>query len=182
MRSVGILLVSLSVGGLCGCSDFLGDKGDAHNPGTQLGSFHVAATLASSTCGEGALGSGPGWEFDVQLARDDGALYWNNGVEIITGELAPDRTTFSFTTAVVVDMRTEESLGMPPCSVRRDDTASGALDSPTEPVHAFTGTLGYTFAPTVDSECSDLLPPSEQPVFAALPCSMSYTVEGALAE
>jgi hypothetical protein len=173
-RRVGVLLAAMLP---LGCSDFLGDKGDAHQPGTVLGKFHVAAALQSSTCGQGALGAEANWEFDVELARDDGALYWNNGVEIITGQLAADRTTFTFSSAVIVDMRTEETLGMPPCSVRRDDTATGALDSPNDPVHAFTGALGYAFAATVDSECSDLVPPSETATFATLPCSMSYAVQ-----
>ena len=173
-RILGVLAAAVLS---AGCSDFLGDKGDAHQPGTVLGTFHVNATVGSSTCGQGALGADSSWEFDVKLARDDGALYWNNGAEIITGELAADRTTFSFTSAVVVDMRTEETLGMPPCSVRRDDNATGTLDSASEPVHAFTGSLGYAFAATIDSECSDLVPPSETAAFATLPCAMSYSIE-----
>ena len=170
-----VAAASLSM--LVGCGDVFGTK-DAHHPGTDLGSFQVTATLTSSTCGEGALGAGSTWEFEVQLARGDSALFWNNGAEVITGALDEDRQSFSFQSAVEVDMRTEEDLGKPPCAVRRDDNASGVLDSADDPVHGFTGTLGYAFSPTEDSECSDLLPPSEAPVFAALPCSMAYAVEG----
>lgn len=177
-RRVAALVVATALLS-AGCSDFLGDKGDAHQPGTVLGTFHVKATVGSSSCGQGALGAEASWEFDVKLARDDGALYWNNGAEVITGQLAADRTTFSFVSAVIVDMRTEETLGMPPCSVRRDDSATGTLDSPDDPVHAFTGSLGYAFAATIDSECSDLVPPSETAAFATLPCSMAYSLEAA---
>jgi hypothetical protein len=84
--------------------------------------------------------------------------------------------TFSVEGTVVVDMRTEETLGYPPCSIQRQDVAAGALDDPGDDVRGFSGTLSYGFAPTVDSECSDLVE-GEQPVFAALPCSMIYDLE-----
>src|SRR5262245_45216722 len=98
-RSGALVLVALAV---AGCGDILGDKGNAHQPGTDLGMFHVTAQRTSSTCGEGALGAGPTWEFDVRLSRSERTLYWNNGAEVIAGQLAEDNQSFSFTSAVVV--------------------------------------------------------------------------------
>jgi len=152
---------------------------DPHHPGTQLGSFHVTAARTSNGCGEGALGTTGSWEFDVKLARQDGQLFWDNGVEIISGVLAADHVSFSFQSGVAVDMRTEDDVGMPPCSVGRTDAATGVLDSPDDPVHGFTGTLGYSFAPTADSQCDDLVSPlpGKMQVFAALPCAMAFDLD-----
>lgn len=174
-----MLIVAAAASG--GCGDMFGDK-DAHQPGTALGTFHVAATSTTNDCGQGALGSAASWEFDVKLSRDDGTLFWNNGQELISGALGADGKTFSFGTHVVVDMRTEEQAGMPPCSVDRADTASGALDTADENAASFDGSLSYAYSPTQDSLCSDLVAgsdmPGSEPVFAALPCTMAYQLTG----
>ncbi|HSO00764.1 MAG TPA: hypothetical protein VLS89_20870, partial [Candidatus Nanopelagicales bacterium] len=102
MRCLFVLLLPA----LAGCGDIFGNK-DAHQPGEALGTFHVAGTRTSNTCGEGALGSTPTWEFDVQLAREDGILSWDNGATIVIGALAEDGVTFSIEATVVVDMRSE---------------------------------------------------------------------------
>ena len=162
---------------LAGCGEIFGDK-DAHQPGEALGTFHVVGTRASSTCGEGALGSGANWEFDVDLAREGDALYWDNGAQIVVGSLAADGVSFLIETGVVVDMRTEETLAYPPCSLERRDAASGALKDAEEEIIGFSGTLSYSFSPTADSECWDLIE-GETATFAALPCSMSYALEAA---
>lgn len=165
----------------CGCGDMFGDK-PAHQPGTALGTFHVAATATTNDCGQGALGSTSSWEFDVKLSRQDGTLFWNNGQELISGALGADGKTFSFGTHVVVDMRTDDQAGMPPCSVDRADTASGTLDTPDENAAKFDGSLSYAYSPTADSLCGDLVAgsdtPGAQPVFAALPCTMGYDLTG----
>ena len=160
---------------LTGCDNLFGDK-DAHQPGEQLGTFHVTGTRTSNTCGEGALGSTPTWEFDVDLAREDGVFYWDNGAQIVVGTLAEDGVTFSIEAAVVIDMRGEENLAYPPCSIERRDVAAGALASEGEAVEEFEGSLSYRYAPTLDSECVDLIE-GEVPIFAALPCSMTYEMQ-----
>lgn len=154
------------------CADSLG-QGDAHAPGTQLGTFHVTASRTENTCGEGALGNQPTWNFDVKLARDPGALYWNNGVELIRGDLDADAVTFHFTAAIETNMRAGASPSLPPCSVRRSDQAKGVLDAKDETAHAFTGSLSYDFTPTSGSSCDDLVS-GDKSILAALPCRFAY--------
>jgi hypothetical protein len=165
---------------LAGCGDIFGDK-DAHQPGDALGTFHVMGARTANQCGEGALGAAATWEFDVDLARGAGVLYWDNGAQVLTGAIAEDDVTFSLDATVVVDMRTEETAGYPPCAVQRSDAARGALDDPGLDVGGFSGTLRYAFAPTAGSICNDLVagavseyPPAGDPLFAALPCEMTY--------
>jgi hypothetical protein len=154
------------------CADGLG-QGDAQAPGTQLGTFHVTASRTENTCGEGALGTQPTWTFDVKLARDPGALYWNNGADLIRGELDADAMTFHFTAAVETNMRAGATPSLPPCSVRRNDQAKGVLDAKDANAHAFTGSLSYDFAPTSGSSCADLVS-GEMAILAALPCRFAY--------
>ncbi len=154
-----------------GCGD---GRVDPHHPGTDLGTFRVDATRTANTCGDSALGGAPAtWSFELRLRRDEGAMYWDNGVEVIPGALGADGQSFSFDTGIVVDMRAEGSVGLPPCSIARHDRASGTLDAEDD---AFTGSLAYDFAATQGSDCTDLVT-SEMPSFAALPCSMKYDLE-----
>lgn len=172
-------LLAALVAGLPGCADLLGDpEKDAHQPGDLLGTFHVTATRTANTCGEGALGTQPTWAFDVKLARDAGALFWNNGVEMIHGVLDADDVTFHFDTGVVINMRTETDGPLPPCSIARQDQAKGALGAPGEDVSTFSGSLAYAFAPTTGSMCDDLID-SPTTMLAALPCSFAYQLAGA---
>ena len=98
------------------------------------------------------------------------------GAQVITGELAADGLAFAIDATVVIDMRTEEAPG-PPCSIQRSDRAEGALDpAEGDQVMGFSGKLGFAFAPTADSECSDLVD-GEAPLFAKLPCGMEYALE-----
>lgn len=172
-----IRLVTLSAGALLlatGCTEAFGDK-DAHQPGTQLGRFHVSAAQTSSSCGDGSLGAAAAWEFDVDLARGAESLFWDNGAQVITGELMTDAVSFRFESKVVMDMRTETDIGLPPCTIERRDVSAGVLDSKTDDVTGFDGTLDYGFAPSLDSQCSDLVVGgSEAPLFASLPCAMAY--------
>ncbi len=163
-----------------GCSELFGDgSADAHQPGTEIGTFHVTATATANTCGEGAFGETSSWAFDVKLAREEGVLYWNNGKEILAGTLAGDGVTFSFESGVVENMRPEDQIGMPPCSIARHDRAAGALDAAGEDATSFSGTLSYDFSPTAGSQCDDLIGlNSNEPVALALPCSFAFQAEG----
>lgn len=148
---------------------------DPHQPGTFIGTFRIDATRTANTCGEGALGSSPKWSFDVTLSRAEGELYWNNGVEQIPGTLAADDKTFAFDTGIVVNMRDASSpSGLPPCSLSRADHSSGKL---ADDDASLAGELSYVFTPSSGSNCEDLVF-GAMPVFAALPCSMSYALTG----
>jgi hypothetical protein len=172
-----LLASALSALALAGCAEMFGTD-DPHQPGSELGVFHVSAIQQTNSCGAGALGSTASWEFDIELARgEQGQLFWGNGAQIIVGEIAADGRSFTINSVVEVDMRTEETLGMPPCSLRRDDSATGVLDGKDNDVSGFVGSMSFAFSPTVDSECSDLVPPAEQPTFVTLPCSMSYQLD-----
>lgn len=162
---------------LAGCSDMFGSS-DAHLPGTALGGFHVQATASQNTCGEGALGASKAWEFDVHLSRGEGSLYWDNGAQTITGALSADDVTFSFATDIKMDMRSEQDVGLPPCSVARHDESAGVLDSAAE-VMGFSGSLAFAFQPA--GQCDDLVH-GDAPVFAALPCAMSFGMQATRTE
>jgi hypothetical protein len=164
-----------------GCEKLLGDGSqNAHLPGAALGSFHVTAQESSNTCGPGALGAQGLWQFDVSLQRDQGVLYWNNGQVSIAGSLSSDDRSFVFDTQVIEDMRDPENVGLLPCSLARTDHASGKLDSAKDPVGSFTGDLSYTFTPTTGSSCEDLVTGElgDAPLFAALPCAITYKMTG----
>lgn len=166
-------LFSVLVGILsAGCVEAFGTD-DPHDPGDALGTFHVTAKETQNSCGAGALGATATWEFDVKLAWGEGQIFWNSGGEIVVGALSEDRRSFEIATSVLMDMRTEEDAGKPPCSILRTDVAKGTLETSGESVSSFGGTLSYAFDPTADSDCTDLLGP-ETPVLAALPCSMTY--------
>jgi hypothetical protein len=177
-----LAVTALSALALAGCAEMFGTD-DPHKPGNELGVFHVAAIQQTNSCGAGALGSTASWEFDIELARgDQGQLFWSNGAQVIVGQIAGDGRSFTINSVVEVDMRTEETLGMPPCSLRRDDSATGVLDGEANDVPGFVGSMSFAFSPTVDSECSDLVPPAEQPTFVTLPCSMSYQLSASRTE
>lgn len=156
-----------------GCVEAFGTD-DPHDPGDALGTFHLTAKQTQNGCGEGALGAPASWEFDVKLAWGEGQLFWNSGGDVLVGTLSEDRRSFEIATTVLMDMRTEEDPGKPPCSIQRVDVAKGTLELSEDAVTSFGGTLSYAFDPTVDSDCTDLLGP-ETPVLAALPCSMVYS-------
>lgn len=147
---------------------------DPDGPGDFIGVFKVEAEQDANTCGAGALNAPAAWTFEVRLSREVGIAYWNNGAELITGQLDADKHSFKFDTSVIVDMRDANSAPwLEPCSVKRHDVSSGKIgDDDT----TFSGKLSYDFAPTAGSECSDLVM-SDPQVFTALPCGMTYTLE-----
>ena len=144
--------------------------------GGELGTFHVEATATENECGEGSLGMESAWAFDVELARQEQELHWDNGYDVVIGALEEDEQTFAFDSAFDMDMRTEEDPSwLPPCKIRRIDTATGKLSSSTEDVESFAGEMTYRFEPTAGSDCSDLAS-AEGPLFLKLPCSVRYEV------
>lgn len=154
-----------------GCDQAFGDgRQDAHQPGENLGTFQVTGTQTANTCGAGAFGEQSSWQFQVKLARATGEIFWNNGQEILAGTLASDGLTFSFDTGVVIDMRAADQVGLPACSIRRADHASGTLGADAT---TFTGELSYQFSPTAGSSCTDIVS-GATPLAATLPCSFSF--------
>jgi len=158
---------------VAGCN---GNGKDPKLPGDSLGTFRVAATLDSSSCGAGALGSSDVWEFDVGLSRRDQNLYWLNGEEAIPGSIAADGVSFAFDTrvAVVVEPAGKGRLG---CTVWRSDQASGTLGAATTDVVSFDGRLRFQYAAQATSDCSELI--GVEGGFLGLPCEMAYELSGA---
>ena len=180
MRPLSLAPLALSLSLLTGCGDLFGDK-DAKQPGTALGTFHVTATQASNTCGDKALGAPATWEFDIKLSRDTGTLYWNNGATQIQGTLSDDTQAFAVTGQVEEDMRSNGGSAGSACAVDRTDRATGSLIGKNTDISSATGQLTFSFDPKAGSMCDDLVATTaESPknvVFAALPCSMTYTFQ-----
>jgi hypothetical protein len=169
-----LVVVGPLFGLVAGCADAFGTS-DAHHPGEPLGTFHVTATLTSSTCGEGALGSADAWAFDVKLSRGDGKLLWDNGRELVGGSVS-EQGAFALTSGTEMDMRTDgASKGLAPCSIARRDEASGTLDGTDDDVTGFHGALSYAYAPTPSSSCADLTT-APTLTFAQLPCAITYAM------
>jgi hypothetical protein len=167
----GLVFAGLLFGSVAGCADAFGTS-DAHHPGEPLGTFHVTATLTSSNCGSGALGSADSWVFDVRLSRGDGKLLWDNGRELVGGPVS-EAGAFSLESGTEMDMRSGgEAKGLKPCSVARRDLASGTLEG-ADDVTGFQGTLSYAYAPTPSSSCADLTT-GPTAILAQLPCAISY--------
>jgi hypothetical protein len=171
-------LSTLALSGI-GCVDPSLYSAQAKNNGEALGAYHASAVATELGCGEGSLGSPSTYEFDVRLAKNGGQLQWDTGGALTTGPLSA-AGAFSITASVVVDMRNEETdFGKPPCSLRRDDRIEGVL---ADDEAGFTGSMVFGFTPVAqaDADCSDLvLGGSEVPLFAALPCTMSYALTAA---
>jgi hypothetical protein len=168
--SFRLLWLALTTFSLVACLD---KPYDPDGPGDFIGVFGVDAKQDANTCGAGALNAPATWSFEVRLSRETGLMYWDNGAELITGDLDSDKHTFSFETSVIVDMRDQNSEPwLPPCSVTRRDQSSGKV---ADDDASFSGKLSYDFAPTSGSDCSDLVM-SDPPVFAAIPCGMTYTL------
>lgn len=162
--------------GLCVCLAGCSGGKDPKVPGEALGTYSVVASLDSSSCGPGALGSSDLWEFQVKLSQDGHDLYWLNGAEAIAGDLAADGVSFGFDSHVVVTV-IEPTKGQPGCSMARTDTGSGKLSSAAPPVDGFQGTLRYGFQPLSGSDCQPLL--AVEGGFHALPCEMTYAMKAA---
>lgn len=146
-------------------------EGDAKIPGDQLGTYRVVASLASSSCGPGALGAPELWEFDVRLSRDDPDLYWLNGEEPVYGTVAADGRTFSFDSATRVTLAPPRN-GRGGCIVARRDSATGRLAGAALDVPSFDGALRYGYSATGESDCAEWL--GLEGGFAVLPCEIAY--------
>ena len=164
---VGVNMWALAFGSSCAFQDE-----DATLPGEPLGTFEVAASLEESTCGDGALAAPRDWEFEVQLSRDRGYLFWLNGEAPIEGKVDSDGE-FSIESGSRYKL-TEEDPISPGCTVLRADLAEGVLPEGDEPT-SFSGTLRYDYTVENGKDCSTLIGIPEG--FQALPCRVEYEFE-----
>lgn len=157
---------------------------DPYNPGTPIGTFHVAATRTGNTCGNDNAPADP-WRFDVRLARDAHLLYWLQGGPAVSGTLDAHAHA-SMHTADTRTLHAEDTKkAISFCAMTREDTLEATLDptsvagtlpgAPGSDVSGFTGTLVYKFSATSDSDCSDQVMSG---AFAELPCELHFSLAG----
>jgi hypothetical protein len=145
-------------------------------PGTMYGRYKVTAQTTVDSCGPG-LGAPNPWVFDAELSHDADTLYWSwmDGSSPLSGPLlSPSHARITTNVAANVD---PSDGGFGPCTLTRADAIEVTLASGNPPP-SFTGTISYGFAPQSGSTCADQLT-SGGGLYAALPCSLSYTVTAA---
>jgi hypothetical protein len=150
------------------------DDQDPHQPGTALGFFSVTGKLGADSCGADGLGAPATWDFQVKLSREGTTLYWLNGREAIVGDI-DKHGAFAFETHLDLPLSAKHGAAKG-CTIVRRDSAAGSLASSQA---SFNGKLSYTYAQTLDSDCSELIATSQgQGAPAMLPCSMTYALSG----
>lgn len=148
---------------------------DAKAPGDMLGMYDVSGKLASSTCGEGALGAGGIWNFQVKLTRQENDIYWLNGQETLVGDIANDGRSFSIQSGVQVVV-SQPGRGQPGCAVNRRDDAEGKLSDSGTDVESFEGTLAFSYESAKGGDCSEWV--GTEGAVSVLPCSLTYSLDG----
>lgn len=151
---------------------------DPYNPGTPVGTFHVTAKLASSTCGAVP----DPWEFEVRLSHEGSTLYWVQGGTPISG-IVDDRSKVVLRASDQHELRPANAkTKTAACAVVREDQLDVALAGATEErlvdlkdTTRLSGKLGYHFTPTAGSDCTDQTTDLGGD-FAALPCAVTYDV------
>jgi hypothetical protein len=146
---------------------------DTGLPGTELGTYAVTGQLQTSTCG----GTPPNpWSFDVEMSRQGTTLYWSwlDGSPLLSGGLSASSSA-SLTASVQSNVDGLADGGLGPCWIERDDVIAVTLAS-SSPPSTFTGSVEYTFSAVSGTDCSDQLALGN---YAALPCSLTYTVSAA---
>jgi hypothetical protein len=168
---LAVALISVACGGK-----------DPTNPGVPVGTFHVKASLTSSTCGQPP---NP-WEFDVRLNRDGSTLYWVQNQLPVAGDV--DRLARTKLDAEVQSelRKADEKRKLAACSLVRRDTLEILLATEEQKpavdpadTHSFEGSLRYEFAPTDGSQCEDQLTAAGGG-YDALPCVVTYNVAGTM--
>ncbi len=152
---------------------------DAKAPGDLLGVYQVKGKLADSSCGEGALGAGPTWDFNVKLTRLANDIYWLNGQETLVGDIAADGRSFSIQSGVESKL-SDPGRGQPGCIIVRHDDAEGRLSDSGTDVESFEGMLSFRYAEKAGSDCSEWI--GTQGAVETLPCDIAYDLEGVRTE
>lgn len=159
---------------LTSCLDF-GKVDDAKAPGDMLGMYQVSGNLDSSTCGEGALGAGDTWNFQVKLTRFANDIYWLNGQETLVGDIASDGRSFSIQSGVEVKVSSPGGARKG-CVIDRRDEAEGKLSDSGDDVESFRGSMSYRYDLGAGSDCTDWL--GTEGAVDVLPCTISYSLKG----
>lgn len=170
------LAVAASLAAL-GCSG-----SDPYKPGEAIGTFHVTAALASSTCG---AVPNP-WEFDVRLRHDGSTLYWVQGGAPVAGAVGTDARAVLRSGVTDTVREADPRTRLAACSILRQDTLdvvlSDAAKAPAKDlalVTSLAGTIAYAFTPTEGSDCTDQVAAAGDASgdgFAALPCTVQYSL------
>ncbi len=165
---MGVLLCAAALAASVSCAQ-------SPLPGTQLGTYAVAATLGANSCGSG-LGAPSPWKFDVQMSEESSTLYFSylDGSPPLSSALSSNSATLTATESANVDGTADSGAG--PCSMTRNDTLKVDL-APASPPPTFTGTLEYDFEVAVGADCTDQLT-ANGGSYDVLPCSMTYSLTG----
>jgi len=154
--------------GVGGCSALNNQNG--RELGDDLGTFRVEANEENNSCGAGALGSQPAFDFDVELSSDTREIFWNNQT---SGSLDQENR-FDLRASVMVE---GETLGtQPTCVIERRDRIWGTLSDSETGIDGFTGTMTYDFRTAFEAICDEF--DREQAGVPVLPCQLRYELEG----
>jgi hypothetical protein len=175
MRSAHVIVVATLLVTAVACSGK-----DPYDPGMHVGTFHVEAALASTTCGA----TPNPWQFEVRLNADGSTLYWIQGGAPVSARM-DGAAGAQLTSGVVQEVRgADPKARRAACSIARTDLVALSLatadaEPAIDPLLAasFAGTLVYTFAPTQGSDCADQVA-SAGGGFDALPCEVRYDLSG----
>lgn len=166
----GLLGSSLWLALACtGCS---GPPSAGRQLGDDLGGFQVSASETANGCGAGALGSTPSFEFEIDLARDQGELFWGG-----QGSARLDEGLgFELVDTIRVEL-TPPRGGQPGCSIQRSDRIAGTLTpNASGEIVGFGARLEHTFAVAAGGLCS--LDDRLAAGLPQLPCSILYALDG----
>jgi hypothetical protein len=147
-------------------------------PGTSEGTFSVAGTLGTNSCGSGVGASNP-WDFTVELSEDDSTLYLaqSDGSDEISGTLSSTSATLTSTVTSNVD---GSDAGAGTCDLTQVTTYALKLSSASSP-SSFTGSATYTYSVatglSTSANCTDQLA-SSGGEYSTLPCTITYSLTG----
>ena len=151
---------------------------DPYEPGTQLGTFTVDATVTTNDCGIDP-GASP-WVFTVKIGVDPGTIYWEQGSVPVAGKFtAAHLATLNSTSTLAAGGAGIDAGAGGACVMERDDALSATfVPDPTLAgnYESFSGTLAYTFKEGAGSgDCSGQLS-ANGGQYAKLPCTMGFGI------
>jgi hypothetical protein len=137
-------------------------------PGTQLGTFAVAGTLTTQSCGASMQSQiEDPWDFDVRLSRSNDVLFWLQAASPPLSGIVDPSGNVTITTTQSYDLSTNDAgTG---CSVLRTDTFIAALGTTAAPTD-FSGTITYHYELADGAQCGGLLAGQ----FDVVPCDVAY--------
>lgn len=135
--------------------------------GDDQGTFEVDAVQVDSSCGEGALGSAPQWQFEVDLSASPTELFWDG-----RASSRLDDSKFQLSIRGPVAQSRAAATPTDSCTIARIDTISGVLELETDSIVGLVAQLRYGYAPTPSSRCGPGA--AAEAGLAQLPCTMLY--------